>query len=1037
MAFLKEYFQINNWMPYDRLRRQRMMALFLWIALVAGILLGLLNLYLNAPSAGLSLFVMSILCIIGLRLNHQGHYLVVGVMVSLMVLIALDINLINGNGSRDAGIVAFPIFVLLGGLIFGKRSAPFFGLAAVGSAIWITYLSVHGDIIPRHLQADSADGVTISILIVGSAFLIWIIMDALEKDVLRIGQSEANLRTSYDLTLQSLEKLKQAEEALRASEEKFRRLFETSRDFLYITNLNGEIVEVNKAASTMAGYSVDELKKMNIREFYLDPRERDHVIKKVNEQGFIENLEVKGKTKDGTIIDTLVNSAVIKDDDGNVVGLQGSIKDITDRKRAEQALRESEERFSRLSDLTFEGIGISDQGRIVDANPQLAAIMGYEPGELISLNASDFVAPESGDLVAAYERAEFEGPYEHLAIRKDGSTFPVEIRARTIPYQGHPVRVAIIRDITERKRAEEDLARQVERLRALHTIDQAVTSSMDLDKILTLLVREVVEQLHVDAASVLLYDTDSQCLDFASGHGFRTEALRYTSLVIGTGLAGRAAQQRKTVYVANLAAMDNNPSLAQAIAEEKFITYFGIPLIAKDQLRGVLEIFHRSALAPDPNWLTFLETLSGQAAISIDNARLLEMTQESLKETNALYRINQDLVTTLDPEQVMKNAVNLLQENFGYYYVQIFIADPRTGDFVVRAGSGEIGEQLKSQGYRLAAGEGIVGFTAETGKPFFTNDVDKVISFVRAPFLPATKSELAVPIKTGARFLGLLDIHQAPPAHLTERDVQLVSAVADQLAVALQKAQLYSELQNSLLQEQATRSQLIQTEKLAVAGRLLASVSHELNNPLQAIQNALFLLQDESWRSKQGQKDLKIVLAETERMATLLDRLRVTYQPARAEDFRPVQLNGIIEDVHALLTTHLKHAQISFEFHADTGLPFIPGLADQLKQVMLNLFMNAVDAMAGGGHLTVTTRWLADNREILITVIDTGVGIDKALLPIIFEAFITNKEKGTGLGLAISYEIILKHRGRIQAENNPEGGATFSIWLPVENGGTQ
>lgn len=350
---------------------------------------------------------------------------------------------------------------------------------------------------------------------------------------------------------------------------------------------------------------------------------------------------------------------------------------------------------------------------------------------------------------------------------------------------------------------------------------------------------------------------------------------------------------------------------------------------------------------------------------------------------------------------------------------------------MVHAGSGEVGEQFASQGYRLAAGEGIVGFTAETGKPFFTNDVDKVISFVRAPFLPETKSELAIPIKTGTKFLGLLDVHQMPPKYLTERDVQLVTAVADQLAVALQKAQLYADLQNSLRQEQATRTQLIHAEKLAVAGRLLASVSHELNNPLQAIQNALFLLKNEHGLSKQGQQDLKIVLSESERMATLLERLRVTYQPVRAEDFQSVQINNIIEDIHALVVTTLRHARISFEFHPDPDLPTFSGIGDQLKQVILNLFMNSVDAMANGGSLIVSTRWLAESSEILIAITDTGTGIDKSVLPYIFEAFITSKENGTGLGLAISYEIVLKHHGRIQAENNPEGGATFSIWLPV------
>jgi signal transduction histidine kinase len=104
---------------------------------------------------------------------------------------------------------------------------------------------------------------------------------------------------------------------------------------------------------------------------------------------------------------------------------------------------------------------------------------------------------------------------------------------------------------------------------------------------------------------------------------------------------------------------------------------------------------------------------------------------------------------------------------------------------------------------------------------------------------------------------------------------------------------------------------------------------------------------------------------------------------------------------------------------------------------MLNLFMNAVDAMPGGGRLIASTNWLAEHSEILVTVADTGTGIAESVLPNLFEAFITNKDRGTGLGLAISYEIILKHRGHIRAENLPEGGARFSIWLPAENGTVQ
>jgi PAS domain S-box-containing protein len=148
---------------------------------------------------------------------------------------------------------------------------------------------------------------------------------------------------------------KRAEEALQESEAKFRRVFETARDFLYITAMDGKIIDVNESASTVSGYSLDELKKMNILALYADPDERQALVKKIMEQGFVENFEIKGRKKDGTIAETLITSIAIKDKDGNAAGFQGSIKDITERKRAEEALRESEERYRTL----FENFPVS------------------------------------------------------------------------------------------------------------------------------------------------------------------------------------------------------------------------------------------------------------------------------------------------------------------------------------------------------------------------------------------------------------------------------------------------------------------------------------------------------------------------------------------------------------------------------------------------------------------------------------------------------------------------------------------------------
>lgn len=693
----------------------------------------------------------------------------------------------------------------------------------------------------------------------------------------------------------------------------------------------------------------------------------------------------------------------------------------------------AENHFELMTTLASEGLLVHLGGIILDANPAMAGLAGIaNPQEMIGRHVLDLLplTETSRTAVAAHLGDNSSELLEISLVRPDGSLRPVEVVCKPLDYHGQPACVASMRDISRRKQTERELTRQLERLNVLHTIDQAVTSSMDLQSVLNLLVQLIVEQIHADACSLLMFNPYTQTLNYAAKKGFTTRALEFTRLVLGKGLAGRAALEKRVISIADLSEIENNPTLIRALEHEHFTTYTAVPLIAQDNLLGVLEIFHRSHMAPNAEWLKFLEIVAGAAAKAIDSARLLEMTQESYKEVSTLYQINQKLLATIDPQELMDDVVSLLQTGFNYHYVQIFVADPQTGNFVMRAGSGELGARLKSEGYHLLPGDGLVGVTADTGKPFFTNDVEAVFTFIPPPYLTETQSELAVPIRVDHQFLGLLDIHQKAPHNLSERDVQLVSAVADQLAIALQKAALYTDLQEALRQEKSTRAQLIHNEKLAVAGRLLASVSHELNNPIQAIQNALFLLKEEQQFTPQGRQDLEIVLAETERMAGMLARLRSTYRPIHASEFKAVQLRRVIQEVYALVATHLRHNNITFTFNDHDPLPDVAGLEDQLRQVLLNLVMNSTEAMGNGGHLAISVR-LADASQVLITVEDDGPGIDSQILPNIFEAFVTNKEQGTGLGLAISNEIITRHGGRMEIHNNPRQGATVSIWLPV------
>ena len=183
----------------------------------------------------------------------------------------------------------------------------------------------------------------------------------------------------------------------------------------------------------------------------------------------------------------------------------------------------------------------------------------------------------------------------------------------------------------------EEAQRRLDHLQALRSIDVAITSSLDLKVTLDVFVEQVINQLHLDAVDVLLFNSQMLTLEYAASRGFRSDALQHTNLRLGEGLAGRAALERRIISVVNLGVDINELQRSPHLRDEGFVVYYAVPLIAKGQVKGVLEAFHRSPLVPGAEWLTFLETLAGQAAIAIDNAALFDDLQRSNMELALAY----------------------------------------------------------------------------------------------------------------------------------------------------------------------------------------------------------------------------------------------------------------------------------------------------------------------------------------------------------------------------------------------------------------
>lgn len=241
------------------------------------------------------------------------------------------------------------------------------------------------------------------------------------------------------------------------------------------------------------------------------------------------------------------------------------------------------------------------------------------------------------------------------------------------------------------------------------------------------------------------------------------------------------------------------------------------------------------------------------------------------------------------------------------------------------------------------------------------------------------------------------------------------------------------EVWEDMTERVALQTQLVRVEKLAAIGQLAASIAHEVGNPLQAIQGFLALFLEQCPTETPNQHFLKLAEEEIERIVQVLARLRDLYRP-RADVVNPLDINALIGGVLLLTSKQLERGRIRVRCELGSTLPPIQGVADQLKQVLLNLVLNAAEAMADGGLLHIQS-YVRENqaggRAVIVTVTDTGSGIPPDQMPHIFDGLHTTKERGMGLGLYTSKAIIERHMGRISAQSTPGEGTTFTIMLPT------
>ncbi len=314
------------------------------------------------------------------------------------------------------------------------------------------------------------------------------------------------------------------------------------------------------------------------------------------------------------------------------------------REETLEALETSEARFRTLVEESLAGVYIIQGGKFQYVNPVLAGTFGYRPDELIGrLGPVDLTDPTDRQQVADNIQRRMSGEqksihYEFHGLTKNGDQIEAEVLGSVIDVAGVRSVIGTLIDVTDRRRSEAEIERQVRRLNALRAIDMAITASLDPRVTFNVLLDQAVTQLEIDAAAILYYDPHTRTLNYAAGRGFVSDALQHTTLRMGEGFAGRAAQDRTVVRIKDLTTSEGEFGRSPHIKEETFVSYFAVPLISKGSIQGVLELFNRTPLDPKQEWLDFMDALAGQAAIAIDNAQMFD----------ALHRSNLDLVEAYD-----------------------------------------------------------------------------------------------------------------------------------------------------------------------------------------------------------------------------------------------------------------------------------------------------------------------------------------------------------------------------------------------------
>ena len=397
-----------------------------------------------------------------------------------------------------------------------------------------------------------------------------------------------------------------------------------------------------------------------------------------------------------------------------------------------------------------------------------------------------------------------------------------------------------------------------------------------------------------------------------------------------------------------------------------------------------------------------------------------EALKATVRQQALVAELGHRALIGIDLRQLMQEAVRLVSSNLAVQYGNILELLP-DGQVVFQAGVGWK-EGLVGQAATVASSAIPAVWALRTQMPVIVEDLATDARFPDASLLRehGIVSSLNVPLYGHERPFGVLGVHTTQHRRFTDEDLHFVQSVANVLSAAIER---------QWLEQRQHQQQLLRAEQMMAIGQVAAGVAHELRNPLTSIKGLVQVNLREARANGLPAEDLAVIEHEIRRMERTLQTFLDFARPPQPQR-RRLNPAAVAERVFALVAGRAKKQGVSLRLSQPEAAVWLEADQDQLQQLLLNLVLNALDAMPQGGTVEVELRPARDGL-VEMQVRDTGPGIAPQILPKVFETFVSSKETGVGLGLPVSKRIAEDHGGSLSAYNLPEGGACFVLRLPA------